>query len=389
MSAGASVTLRRATPQDVEPILDLLTEYGRPRSYFEPFYLNDTSYRPEHSWVIEQQGRLLSHLRVYDRWIRIGRAKLRIAGIGNVITAQNAHGYGYAGQLMLAMLTELQREEYAYSLLWTHTPNFYEHYGWVPIEQQAVRASLPSSHLYSIKIVPFEYDDLPAVMRLYDIANAERTGMIIRSREYWREQPTWLHEKRESFLVARDSDGGPLVGYGRSRVVHKNIELLELGLAAGRFDIGRALLTAASRERNGQLEGRLPPSQRAIFLPDEFEIFSDFGLMGRAMNLTGLISALEAMWQDRIREAGVSKGSFQLSTRAGRIIVQVSKGSIRTSMKSVDEMVPPLNEREFAHLLFQGVDEHTRTFIENRPDASLLQVLFPKQDFAIWQADTF
>ena len=85
-----SETIRRARPDDIEPILTLLTEYELPRSSFEPFYMHDTSYRPEHSWVVEQQGRLLSHIRIYDRWIRVGQAKLHIASIGNVITARDA-----------------------------------------------------------------------------------------------------------------------------------------------------------------------------------------------------------------------------------------------------------------------------------------------------------
>src|SRR5437588_10957111 len=150
MSPGVGempVTIRRGTPEDIESILDLLTEYGLPRSYFEPFYLNDASYRPEHSWVVERNGRLLSHLRIYDRWIRVGRAKLHIAGVGNVITARGARGRGYSGQIMRAMLPVLNQERYAYSLLWTHIPHLYGRYGWVPIEQELVRAVLPPSVL--------------------------------------------------------------------------------------------------------------------------------------------------------------------------------------------------------------------------------------------------
>src|SRR5712691_3977431 len=128
-SSELPATIRRAQPEDIGAVLDLLTEYGLPRSYFEPFYLNDASYRPEHSWVAEQNGRLVSHLRIFDRWIRVGWAKLHIAGVGNVITAQDARGRGYAGQLMRAMLPELHQEGYAYSLLWTHLPDLYSRYG--------------------------------------------------------------------------------------------------------------------------------------------------------------------------------------------------------------------------------------------------------------------
>src|SRR5271157_5257805 len=118
-SSKQSTTIRRGRPEDVEAILNLLTEYDLPRSYFEPFYLNDSRYRPEHSWVVEQQGWLLSHLRVYDRLIRVDRAKLRIAGIGNVITTHDARGQSYTGRIIQAILPVLHQEGYAYSLLWT------------------------------------------------------------------------------------------------------------------------------------------------------------------------------------------------------------------------------------------------------------------------------
>src|SRR5437868_6164890 len=180
-SQGMPTTVRRGMPKDVEPILDLLAEYGLPRRYFEPFYLNDSSYRPSQSWLVEQHGRLLSHLRIYDRWIRVGRARLHIAGVGNVITARDARGRGYSGQIIQAMLPVLQQEGYAYSLLWTHLPNLYGRYGWVPIEQELVRAVLPPSVLNAVRIAPFEDDDLPAIMGIYETANAERTGTTIRS----------------------------------------------------------------------------------------------------------------------------------------------------------------------------------------------------------------
>jgi hypothetical protein len=54
-SEGATV-IRQGQADDVEPILDLLAHYERPRSYFEPFYVRDPTYRPEHSWVAEQGG---------------------------------------------------------------------------------------------------------------------------------------------------------------------------------------------------------------------------------------------------------------------------------------------------------------------------------------------
>src|SRR5205823_5561408 len=317
MSSGGKVpvTIRRGTPEDIEPILDLLTEYGLPRSYFEPFYLNDTSYRPEQSWVLEQNGRLLSHLRIYDRWIRVGRAKLHIAGVGNVITALDARGHGYSGQMIRALLPVLQQEGYAYSLLWTHLPNLYGRYGWVPVEQELVRAVLPSIVLSPVSIAPFQYHDLAGIKRLYETTNAGRTGTTIRTAEYWLEQLFWLHEDRSNFLVAHDNVTDAVVGYVRGQTMPHTVEILELGVEEDNFDIGRTLLVVLSMQRDGQLQGQFPPSLRTLFFPGEFAIIPEPGLMGRVINLAELLYVVEPMWHDRVREAGRSEGALSLSTR--------------------------------------------------------------------------
>ena len=86
--------VRRGRAEDVEQILDLLAFYERPRTYFEPFYLSDPSYRPDQSWVAERDGRLLDHLRVFDRGILVGGKDLRAAAVGNVIPAPTSGGAG-------------------------------------------------------------------------------------------------------------------------------------------------------------------------------------------------------------------------------------------------------------------------------------------------------
>jgi predicted acetyltransferase len=143
VSEGAAV-IRRGRSEDVEPILDLLAHYERPRSYFEPFYLKDPSYRPEHSWMAEQDGRLLAHLRVFDRKIWVGGPELRVAGVGNVITAPDQRGRGHAGGVLRAMLDEIPAEGFAYSLLRAYQPILYERHGWAPsIRNWYARRYLP------------------------------------------------------------------------------------------------------------------------------------------------------------------------------------------------------------------------------------------------------
>ncbi len=138
-----TATIRRASPEEVGSILDLLAFYEQPRSYFEPFYLNDPSNRSEHSWVAEEDGRLVAHLRVFDRSIRVGGVGLRIAGVGNVITAPGHRGRGYAGRLLRAMLDAIPDEGFSYSLLRAYQPVLYERHGWAPLNEDLIGAQIP------------------------------------------------------------------------------------------------------------------------------------------------------------------------------------------------------------------------------------------------------
>src|SRR5262245_12881846 len=274
------VVIRQAGAADVEPILDLLTHYDLPREQFAPAYLQDPTYQPEESWVAEEDGRLLAHIRVYIRRIRASGAELRIAGVGNVITAREARGRGHAGQLLQALLAWARDTGFAYSLLWTHIPAMYARYGWVPVDQETVRARLPAVADPSVRIARFTPADLPDVMRLYEASSAGRSGVTVRSPAYWQGQLAWLQEDADGFLLARGRDD-TLAGYVRSRARADTTEILELGLVPGARDIGRALLGVAAARRGGRLEGRFPASRSTLFRPDEHEVAVEEGLMGR------------------------------------------------------------------------------------------------------------
>ncbi len=382
------VTIRRAGEEDVENILDLLAYYEAPRSYFEPFYLRDPIYRPEHSWVAEEDGCLLAHLRVFDRTIRVGEAELRVAAVGNVITAPDQRGRGHAGRLLDAMLAEISKEGFAYSLLRAYRAILYERHGWAPIGEEVVWAELPPFDPASVAIEPFGDHDLPEVMCLYEQTNAERAGTTIRSPEYWHGQLEWLEEDRDGFLVARRTNG-TLAGYVRSRAREDATEILELGINAGEGEVGWALLSAVAGRRRRRIRANLPPSLRGLLFTEERELIEEFGLMGRVIDLEALAAALEPVWLRRIKASGNRGGSFRLSTGAGTAEVRVSASGIRVDRQGREGEGISLDERAFAHLLFRGFDAAAVERVGNVRDPPLLRVLFPEQDFVVWRADAF
>ena len=387
-SSGEAAVVRRARAEDVEQILDLLAHYDMPRSYFEPFYLKDSSYRPEHSWVAEQDGRLAAHIRVFDRRVRACGTELRVAGIGNVITAPEQRGRGHAGRLLEAMLAGTPGEGFAYSLLRAYQPVLYERHGWAHIDQELVRATLSPGGVATVAIERFADEDLPEVIRLYDETNAGRSGTTVRSPEYWRSQLEWLNEDRRGFLVARKQNG-VFAGYVRSRAARDAVEILELGVGAGDSEAGRALLSAAASRRGGRLQAFLPPSLLRLFQLHEGEVTTEFGLMGRVLDLPALTAALEPVWLRRVRESGGRGGSFHLATSAGSAEVWVSDEEVQLDTSEVGEPADALDESEFARLLFRGFDEAAGKRFGARSDSPLLRTLFPEQDFVIWRSDAF
>lgn len=377
--------IRQGRQEDIEPILDLLTEYELPRQYFEPFYLNDSSYRPEQSWVVEQHGRLLSHLRIFDRWLRLGQAHLHVAGIGNVITAREARGQGYFGAIMRAMLPSLNAQGYLYSLLWTPQPTLYNRYGWVSLPQERTEARMPS-HLSTTTMTPFRERDLPIIMQIYETNNAERTGPFLRSARYWQQQRAWLHEKPAQFLVAHDT-AMPL-GYIRSRKKAGYVEVLEIGMTRAEKELGRALLSAVTEGGKQSLRGHFPPSIQMLFQPEEYRLIPEESLMGRVIDLSALLRLVQPLWQTRLQAHPEIECTFSLSTSAGQATVRVSRGSIQWA-EGLSHKVPLLQEHELAHLLFRGVDRLAEQTIDQLHTIACLPVLFPAQDFVIWPSDAF
>jgi GNAT superfamily N-acetyltransferase len=381
------VVVRRAIVSDIDAILELLTEYDLPRTYFEPYYYRDPTYRPEHSWLVVVDGRLAAHLRIFDRCIYVHGVTLHVAGIGNVITGRAFRGGGFAGRLLRAVTREAPADGFVYSLLWTHLPALYNRYGWVAIDQEAIHASLnAAAQQYSV--AEFTADDLPDVMRLYESTNQVRSGPTVRSADYWRAQLTWTREDLDGFLLTRDS-GGSLTGYIRSRRAPAAVEILELGAVPGEVEYGRELAETVASRRAGQIEAQLPPSLYDVVAGNHRQVVPASGLMGRVLDVTGLLTTLEPVLVRRAQACSRAGCSLALATSAGVSHVVVGEDRLSIETRPIADAHAPLGESDLAHLLFHGFDATAAARLEDREDADMLGSLFPAQDFIVWPSDQF
>src|SRR5215207_2703592 len=77
--------------------------------------------------------------------------------------------------------------------------------------------------------------------------------------------------------------------------------------------------------------------------------------------------------------------SFRLSTSAGTAEVRASASGIRVDRQETEGVAILVEEPAFAHLLFRVFDAAAER-VGTVPNPSLLQVLFPEQDFVVWWA---
>jgi predicted N-acetyltransferase YhbS len=371
-SVSVQGRVRQATEADVPAILDLLTHFDRPREFLRPRYEQDPTYRPRQSFVWEEGGRLLAHVRVYERTLRLPDATLAMAGIGNVVTHREHRRRGYNRRVLDAALADAAHRGFAYSLLWTNSPFVYERHGYGSAPEQVVAGVAaapdgPPSNARPVLVRPFEITDLPSVARLYEQVHGERPGTVVRDQSYWRANLAFRREEPGDFLLAFDED--TLVGYIRTRRDGTDLEVTELTSAS--TAAARHLLTVAAAPVSGRVTGRLPES--AIALLDAAPHVEESGrLMGRPLRLDNLATALRDSRPD-------TRPDLTVHPAGGHDVL------LRTPTGPTAPIGPGL----LTSLLLWGAADRLEPQLALRPDAALLRSLFPPQDGVFWQADSF
>ena len=382
-SDPGGLVIRTARADDIDRVLDLLTHYDQPRAAFEPWYEHDPAYRPEQSWLAETHGRLGAHLRIYPRRLRLGGgATMTVAGIGNVITAQEARRQGHADRLLRAAVSAAADAGYAYSLLWTHLPQLYSRHGYGEAPEEILHAvtGLPSADAC---VRPANDADLPVVAELENRFDVDRSGPAVRDLAFWRGSRNWLGD---DVLVSDRS--GRVTGYVRRRVERDHVNVLELGVATDDLHLGRVLLAAAAQPRQGRLRASLPPSLRRALDPWQSAVRDSPGLMGRPLSLPALASALSSNWSSRLRAVQHPRDVVVPITLPGRL------ASLRISTEGVRAMpelaaAPPLDPGALTALVLRGCDARTVLLLGDRADIDDLSAIAPAQDFVLWPTDAF
>jgi predicted N-acetyltransferase YhbS len=242
-----------------DAVLDLLEEWFDDRTFFARYFEHDPTFRDDLCFVAVDEGRIVSTLQVFRKQIRVRRAVLQVAGVGNVFSSAAYRERGLAGRLLRDAVTAMQASDFDLSLLFATRLAFYSRLGWQSHMRHLVflkpLAAPAQDRRLRAKVAPFEHDETAQIMDIYDSYNEGLDGTTVRSREYWTGQLRHAGNPAEDFLVAR-ANGKP-VAYARGTRLYDFYTITEHACLPGHeqelADVILALHTGAAASLPGTL----------------------------------------------------------------------------------------------------------------------------------------
>ena len=209
--------IRAAREAEIAEIAELQRLVFRPdepdaAQRYLTYVKGDPTYTLDHSRVIFDDGRIVAHLRIWDRVLRVRGAELFAAGIGSLCTHPDYRGRGYARTLMRDSERYFLASSYDIGLLFSIIgTSFYQAQGWIPIP-------LPTFEFGSVSARPMPAavrrldaaQDLEDVQALYEAHGLIYECAVLRDRRYWTDGPAQVRGTFPTWGAVR---GGQLAAY--------------------------------------------------------------------------------------------------------------------------------------------------------------------------------
>jgi predicted N-acetyltransferase YhbS len=205
--------LRAAKASEFEEIADLQQCVFRPhqpesKSRYLAYAKGDPTFTLEHARVIEVDGRLVAHLRIWDRTLNVNGVELFAAGIGSLCVHPDYRKRGYAQALMHDSERYFFQAGYDLGLLFTiiGTP-FYEALDWIPIPLSTFAFDVADESREVADVRKLDVaQDLQAVMELYNTYGKGYSGTANRDRDYWTSDPAQIRSLFPQWGVIQNGD---------------------------------------------------------------------------------------------------------------------------------------------------------------------------------------
>ena len=230
-------TIRPIRESELDELIDLLCDVHNPGGHerYRGYMEGDPTWCPSQTPVIVVENRIVSTLRIWNRWVHLGSTPVRMGGIGGVTTHPDYRGRGIATRLMEHAAEYMRDDGYDLGLLFTMIPaRFYRRLGWSCVPLMGFHAKLsrpPQPGRSALEVQPFdESRDLEEAVALYQRYNAGRSGSLLRPRPYWDYAPSRVRGVLPTAVV-RNSEG--LSGYINWESDDDGAEVYEVAYESG------------------------------------------------------------------------------------------------------------------------------------------------------------
>ncbi|MCZ7649377.1 MAG: GNAT family N-acetyltransferase [Planctomycetota bacterium] len=402
------------TERDFEQLLDLLGAAFFPgavrwRSVFRGDAKADPGVRPHYLRVARRRGRIVAHVGIYEKPIRLGAVTLRMGGIGAVSCDPRYRRQGLAAVCMEDALEVMRREGLPVTTL-LGIERYYLRFGyigcWPGYALKLAVADLDKLRA-PLKARPYAPGDLPALADLYNAAAAETPSSVVRDAARMKHgiRRLQLAEK-----TARDRDGALWVFHEprgrrvlRAYAAFKEGKLLEAGMAPDDEGACAAVLAWLRQRQVEALEKdvalhQLCPTHPLWRYARRFNHATEGGLrwtasgMGRILDVPRFLETVRPEFEARLSRAGLERpvrlgldvdgAKYGLALNAARL------GGVAASNKSVDLTLSATQQSLFQMVL--GTLPYTEIpGVAAGGAPGYLRALFPESSPHLYRLDWF
>ncbi|MDE0018556.1 MAG: GNAT family N-acetyltransferase [Candidatus Poribacteria bacterium] len=403
--------IRGARESELEQVVELSCVAFNPEGHerYWQYIKGDSSYRPSQTRVVVVNDRVVSTLRVWERRMWVGASLVTMGGIGGVCTHPNYRSVGYASALMRDTIDYLRTIGCDLGVLFTIIPEaFYRQLGWTSFPLHgfsiACDAAAQAAASSEWQVTDFNPEtDLDAVAELYDIANAQQSGTIARTRAYWDMAPCRIRGVLPTVIARRD---GHISGYLNYEMDEKTVEVHEVGCVPNKLEVLNALvshlLKACAAQEIEKIEVKFPSqhpfAERLIAACNSPVTPTERSkMMLYAVDLSVLLRRLVVGWESRIADAKETFTPLAVKLPAPNNQQIVIRHNADDTLQIVPEdadavdLGVDLSEADFWQLLFGEIGwEHVSPDASVSPEISaFLETLFPKREVIFWVPDQY
>ena len=409
--------IRAVRESELEQVVELCCVAFNPDGHerYWQYIHGDSSYRLPQTRVVVVNDTVVSTLRVWERRLRVGASLVTMGGIGGVCTHPKYRGVGYASALMQDTIGYLRTTGCDIGALFSIIPEgFYRRLSWTSFPLYGFQLTLdsvtPAETPFGWQITEFNPEtDLDAVAALHDLANAQQSGTIARTRAYWDMAPSRIRGVLPTVVARRD---GHIGGYLNYEIDEKTAEVREVGGIPNNPEVLEALVSHFLRVCEAQgiekIEGafsvqhpfaeRLMARCKGELTPiKDAACCIDAGMMFYAVNLPVLLRRLVVGWESQIADAGETFPPLTVKLPA----LNNQRAALRHNADGTLQIVPEdadavdfgvdLTEADFWQLLFGeiGWEQVSSEASVSSEVSAFLGTLFPKRDVIFWSPDRY